>query len=262
MGRPQLEKVYYKSKSGKSFKANKKQKNICRRLYKNKRKWFFNNLNLSFVTDNKLFWKTIKLFFSNKGNYGSQIKIVEKDEVLQDDDVIAKELNKFFKNAVFTLNIKENRFVTNRSSDGIPDPIGNAINKFKFHPSILLIQKHLRKKDVFSFKAIEIGDIEKEMNNINPKKVAASNSIPPKILKQSSKVSASALHKLFNDSIEKGDLPQNLKLAGITPVYKKNDSLDKTNYRPVRVLSTLLNIFERITQKQINEFINSFHSPY
>ena len=82
-----------------------------------------NNLNPSFVTDNKLFRKTLKPFFSNKENYGSQIKSVEKDVVLQDDDLIAKELNKFFKNTVSTLNIKENRFITNRSLDGITDPI-------------------------------------------------------------------------------------------------------------------------------------------
>ena len=38
----------------------------------------------------------IKPFFSNKGNYRSKIKLVEKDEVLQDDDLIAMELNKLF----------------------------------------------------------------------------------------------------------------------------------------------------------------------
>ena len=50
------------------------------------------------------------------------------------------------------------------------------------------------------------------------------------MLEKSSKVSASVLHELFNDSIEKSDFPQNLKLADITPVYKKNDPLGKTNY--------------------------------
>ena len=138
MRRSHLEKVYYKNKSEKSFKAYKKQKNFCSRLYKNERKRFFKNLHPPFVTDKKLFWKTIKPFFSNKGNYGSQIKLVEKDEVLQDDDLIAKELNKFFKNAVSTLNVKESRFITNRSLDGITDPVDKAIDKYKFHPSILL----------------------------------------------------------------------------------------------------------------------------
>ena len=236
MRRSHLEKVYYKNKSEKSFKAYKKQKNFCSRLYKKERKWFFNSLNPSFVTDNKLFWKTIKPFFSNKGNYRSQIKLVEKDEEWQDNDLIAKELNKFFKNVASTLNIKENSFITNISSDGITDPIDKAIDKCKFYPSILLIKRHVKNHDVFSFKIVEIGDTEKEINNINHKKATTSNGIPSKILKNSSKVSVSVLHKLFNDSIEKSEFPQNLKLADTTPFYKKNDPLDKVNYRPVSVL--------------------------
>ena len=84
---------------------------------------------MSFVTDNKLFQKTIKPFFSNKGNYGSQIKLTEKD-----DDLIVKELNEFFKNALSTLNITENSFITTRTSDGITDLVDKAIDKF--HPSI------------------------------------------------------------------------------------------------------------------------------
>ena len=69
-------------------------------------------------------------------NHSFQIKLVEKDEVLQDDDLIAKEMNKLFKNVVSALNIKENRFITNRSSNGITDPIDKVIDKYKFHPSI------------------------------------------------------------------------------------------------------------------------------
>ena len=167
MKRSYLEKIYLKNKSEKSFKEYKKQTNFYSRLYKKERKRFFSNLNPSFVNDNKLFWKTIKPFFSNKGNYRSQIKLDEKEEVLQDDDLIAKELNKFFKNAVSTLNIKEKSFITSRSLDGITDPIDKAIDKYKFHPSILLIQKHLKNHDVFSFKTVDIGDIEKEISNIN-----------------------------------------------------------------------------------------------
>ena len=147
---------------------------------------------------------------------------------MQEDDLIAKELNEFFKNAVSVLNIKENRIITNRSSNFSTEPIDKAIDKYKFHPSILLIQKHLKNRDVFSLKTVEIGDIEKEINNINPEK-ATTNTIPPKILKTSTKLSAIVLHELFNDSIERSDFPQNLKLVDITPVYKNNDPLDKTN---------------------------------
>ena len=94
-----------------------------------------------------------------------------------------------------------------------------------------------------------MGDIEKEINNINPEK-ATTNTIPPKILKTSTKLSAIVLHELFNDSIERSDFPQNLKLVDITPVYKNNDPLDKTNYRPVSTLPVVSKIFKRIILKQ------------
>ena len=102
----------------------------------------------------------------------------------KNDDLIAKELNKFFKNALSTLDIKENSFITNKSLDGINDSIDKAIDKYKFHPSILLVQKLLKNHNVFSFKIVEIGDIEKEINSINPRKATTSNSIPPKIFSQ------------------------------------------------------------------------------
>ena len=62
--------------------------------------------------------------------------------------------------------------------------------------------------------------------------------------------------------IEKSDFSQNLKLADIKPVYKRNDPLDKANYGPVSVLTVVSKVSERIMQKQINEFIISFVSPY
>ena len=89
---------------------------------------------------------------------------------MQEDDLIAKELNEFFKNDVSALNIKENSFITNMKSDDITDPIDEASDKYKFRASILLIEKHLENRDIFSFQIAEIGDIEKEINNINSKK--------------------------------------------------------------------------------------------
>ena len=49
-----------------------------------------------------------------------------------------------------------------------------------------------------------------------------------------------------------------MKLAGITPVFKKKDSLNKQNYRPVGVLPSISKIFEKLIQKQINGYINNF----
>ena len=67
------------------------------------------NLNPSFVKDKKTFMKTIKpFFFSDKGNLRSQTKLIENDELIQNDDKVAETLNTFFKNAVSTLDINKN----------------------------------------------------------------------------------------------------------------------------------------------------------
>ena len=57
---------------------------------------------------------------------------------------------------------------------------------------------------------------------------------------------------------------KNLKLADITPLYKKKDPKDPTlveNYRPVCVLPCVSKIFEKIIRKKISNFIDEFLSP-
>ena len=82
-----MKRSYYEKSQ--SLETYKKRKNYCSSLYQKERKKFFNSLNTSFVNDNKLFWKTVKPFFSKKGSFGNKIKLVKKDELLQDDKNIA-----------------------------------------------------------------------------------------------------------------------------------------------------------------------------
>ena len=71
-----------------------------------------------------------------------------------------------------------------------------------------------------------------------------------------------ALQKLFNEVLRTGNFPDKLKLADITPVFKKNNPLEKENYRPVSVLPVVSKIFERIMQKQVTLFTEKLLSPY
>lgn len=100
---------------------------------------------------------------------------------MQDDDLIAKKLDVFFKNDVSTLNANGNTFIANRTLDALTDLIEKAIGKCKFHPSIFLTQKQFERSNIFSFKTVEVSDIEKKINNINPKKATNTNSIPLEI---------------------------------------------------------------------------------
>ena len=139
MKRYDLENLYFKNWMNHSFRNYRKQKTNTAESTKKREKNFFNELNTSFMLDNKWFWKTVKPFFSNQGSHWGNVKLVEGDKLLQDDSEVAEELNNFFKQAISSLDINESSYIINPDSINISDPFEIAISKYKFHPSILLI---------------------------------------------------------------------------------------------------------------------------
>ena len=66
---------------------------------------YYNNLDNKNVTDNKLFWKTVKPFFSDKGPMRQKITLIEKDEILGNNKDIFEIFNNFFSSIVAKLDI-------------------------------------------------------------------------------------------------------------------------------------------------------------
>ena len=112
------------------------------------------------MSDNKLFWKTLKPFFSNKGIHWGNTKLVEGNKLIQDNSEVAEEPNNFFKEAFSSLVVNENSYIINPNSINISDPIEKAVGKYKFYPSILLIK--IVNQDKVSFKQIFKLDMKKE----------------------------------------------------------------------------------------------------
>ena len=90
-----------------------------------------------------------------------------------------------------TLDIKENSYITNYNIPYITDPIEKAIEKYKFHPSILLIKEKTKCKAIsVDFVPVIANDIEKEIKKLNPNKATTVNTIPFKMLIKTSNISA------------------------------------------------------------------------
>ena len=64
--------------------------------------------------------------------------------------------------------------------------------------------------------------------------------IPAEMLKSTTDIHVSLLTNIINSSIRNGYFPDELKAAEVAPIFKKNDDLDKENYRPVSVLPHIL----------------------
>ena len=56
--------------------------------------------------------------------------------------------------------------------------------------------------------------------------------------------------------------PNKLKLADVSPIYKKMEAIFTKNYRPVSVLPVVSKIFERIMDKQSGLYMEQYLSIY
>ena len=262
MKRSELESKYYKNNINENRRLYKKQNNYCSRLYKKERKKYYQNLDLKNITDNKLFWKTIKPFLSDKNTQTSQITLVQGNNIISNEKDISESFSSFFQNTVSELNINIDENLLS-STDDLTDPIDIAIQKFKNHPSIRLIKENTTSAPNFDFDKVSLSEVEQEIQHLNRNKCGTFESIPTKLLKENSDICSATLLRIWNEQIlESKTFPKNLKLANITPIFKKGDSNLTKNYRPISVLPSVSKVFERLIQKQLLSHINQFLSPY
>ena len=66
----------------------------------------------------------------------------------------------------------------------------------------------------------------------------------------------------FNNALSSLQYPNGLKYADVTPVFKKDDKSDKSNYRPISILPNLSKVYERIMQNQIYPYLNIIFCKY
>ena len=75
----------------------------------------------------------------------------------------------------------------------------------------------------FSFNEGSLSDMEKELRSLNPNKAYTFKNIPTKIPKESRECCSDFLQKLFKNTLSNKEFPSELKLADVTPIYKKDD---------------------------------------
>ena len=142
------------------------------------------------------------------------------------------------------------------------DYISNIIYKYRNHPSILRINQNVMNGDTFTFSPSSESEIASKINSLNRNKPSTFNNIPTKILIDTSDISTLFITKIYNNSVISNKCPSSLKLADVTPTYKKDDRTDKTNYRPICILLAISKVFERSIYDHIFEYINKYVSPY
>ena len=75
-------------------------------------------------------------------------------------------------------------------------------------------------------------------------------------------ICSTVLRKLINSAIKGCVFPNKLKVADITPIFKKGNATDVKNYRPISVLPPISKIFEKLLYMQMSTYFEQFLSPY
>ena len=67
------------------------------------KKEIYNNLNVKYITENKLFWKTVKPSFTDKTLKDERITLVENNKVVSDESKLVEIFSRYFGNIVQNL---------------------------------------------------------------------------------------------------------------------------------------------------------------
>ena len=176
------------------------------------------------VLDSIEFWKTVRPFLLDKYTVFSQISIEKNNRIIYDDFDLSGEFSSFFEDAVRSLNVKPDEYYLS-DTENLSDPVEIAIRKFENHPTIKAIKQNILVNQDFYFSNTEVRDILKETTSLSNKKNGTFGNIPTKLLKEVSDICGPALNDIWNKEIfTQQSFPNNLKLADLTPVFKKEDA--------------------------------------
>ena len=158
-------------------------------------------------------------------------------------------MNNFFINITKNVELKKN-------SKGKLNNLEDILNAFESHLSIEKIKKAINTTEKFSFRNVEDDEMRQSIMNLDGSKAPPPvGDIPTDKLKQTIDIHLAIMTQKINLYIENNCYPDDLKLAEVSPVFKKKDDLGKENYRPVSILSHVPKVLERIIYQQIEDFM-------
>ena len=238
-----------------------KQRNTCTNLLRAAKRNYYDKLNPSVISDNRLFWKRVKPLFSDKSVLNDNITLINDKNIISDDYKIAEIFNDFFSNVV--TNLKRNidpKYISDTKH--VEDPVLIAIEKYKTHPSILKIKETCVDESQFSFTFISLQDMQKHIMDNKSSKSCSIDSIPSVILKENLDMVSLILYNNFNNSLYSCVFPDKLKLANIIPSHKSGNRTSKENYRPISNLPDISKIYERLLYFQLNNYFDNKLSKF
>ena len=228
-----LYKKFLVSKNGRDYLKYLQTRNLCNRQIKNAKQDFEKKLSKECKQNPKCFWKYVQS--KSKSKVGISPLMDKNGKLSESDQEKANTLNDFFSD-VFT----------REKMDNVPH-----IETAQWSNGELLKNVEISKESV-----------KLKLNKLNPNKAQGPDAIPARMLKELSDELAEPLSILFNKSVETMTIPDDWKVATVTPIFKKGTRTDPGNYRPVSLTCITCKILESYIRDAIVQYMteNSFYA--
>ena len=199
MKRSRLRNKFLKNKNEINRNNYKVQRNYCKKLLKTTKKQYFNNLNTSKVTDNRILWKTVVLLLTNKPSGGEEIILKEGNKNITNDAELCEVFNTYFANIAAKLNIPNaNNYIRSKENS---NKYPQKMKSFRTHPSIIT-RTNQYLISVFNFQKPNANDVMKIISQLNETKTCQKTDTPTKIIKLNKDIFAKFISNNFNHYID------------------------------------------------------------
>ena len=111
----------------------------------------------------------------------------------------------------------------------------------------------------FTFRTVTRKELYLIIDLLDDNKAAGPGEISIRLIKSCKLAIGVHLQFALIECIKEKMFPTKMKLAYVTPIFKKGDKLDSTNYRPISVTPSFAKNFERLFLTQMMEFIGKYN---
>ena len=204
--------------------------------YKAKKSFYVNLFEECFIHNNpRKIWSTINsLLHTKSDNPSSPSKLYINDIVVNNPVELADCFNHHF------------------------SEVGTKLANNLSPSSVCAVNDYLTKR-VFSsifLEPVASDEITNIINDLKTNKAGGYDMISCYFIKLSSSILIPFLVSLINASFSLGIFPDDLKIAKVIPLFKKGDTLDINNYRPISLLTCFSKIFEKAIFTRLSNFLD------
>ena len=131
--------------------------------------------------------------------------MVEKNEIINNEEKIAKIFNTYFTNIVPNLKIppyQDTNFARGIDPFVGDDPITFTLEKYKNHPSIIAIKDFCHENKTLNFETVKRDNVLKKIKSLDRSKTSENGDVPTKIIKTNAELFTDFIHSALNEAIQ------------------------------------------------------------